>query len=169
MDMKRLLIVLAMLAAACGSVATRQSSSSLLIADRPEAGVQVTAPVAETTVTQPDEAPAAAPAPGAQPSTPVIATPKPIPSPSAPAATPPPNPQTFVRVTVEGAPALNCGSPLDCEAGPPHAYNMMVGGFHVGDVLPYTRIISDVRGKQFYILGPFTPVGLLPVEDAIPV
>lgn len=68
---------------------------------------------------------------------------------------------------MEGAPALNCNPlpmlTIDCED--PRAYAMTT--FHAGEVLPYTRVLTDVRGQRFYILGPWTPVGLLPVADAV--
>lgn len=133
----------------------------LVTADRPEAPaiaerVAEAAPVVAPTATP------AVPAP-AQPrlTPPLFASATAAPS---PAPTPPANPQLFLRVTVEGAPALNCGSPIDCEAS--YAYAMTT--FHVGDRLPYTRILVDARGQRFYILGPWTPVGLLPVGDAVP-
>lgn len=169
------LITLALLIAGCGAArhSPTPATNSLFVADRPEAAA-LAAPASPPI--QEDSQPTADPAPDVQPTIVprVTATPRPAPVPTVasgpgqnPPPTPLPNPQTFLRVTVEGAPALNCYNSLaglDCED--PRTYAMAT--FHLGDRLPYTRILTDVRGKQFYILGPWTPVGLMPVADAVP-
>lgn len=172
--MRIVLTAIGILALACGSPAVTHSAQqgTLLAADRqheqpaPAPEVAAAAVSTETAPLADEPAPAVA-VPAVRPAatTPPTSAPPTLP----PAATPPPNPQTFIRVTVAGAPALNCNPPpmttIDCED--PRAYAMT--HFALGERLPFTRILTDARGKQFYILGPWTPVGLMPVADAVPI
>lgn len=71
-----------------------------------------------------------------------------------------------LKIVVPNAPIYICTSPtasldtLDCSQP---FQNQTV---HLGDVMDYQTVITDVNGVKYWMVGPWNPFGMIPFADA---